>query len=124
MKTLVALDSDILTKSAAAQQAYITDLIKRTRINITRQMDRFTVSIVDENPQFAQRFINTLVGIYVEENTSSTRDETYGANRFLQEQIDSFKTKLEAAEDKIIEYRKKQGVYFSVDEGETLTNIR
>ena len=55
---------------------------------------------------------------------SAKREETYGANRFLDEQIDIFKTKLEAAEDKIIDFRKKNGVYFSVDEGATLANIR
>ena len=123
-KTLEKLDSPILTKSETAQQAYISNLIKRTHIAVTRQMDRFTVSIIDEDPHFAQKFINTLVSIYVDENISSQREETYGANRFLQEQIDVFKAKLEAAEDKIIDYRNKQGVYFSVDETATLTNIR
>ena len=124
MKTLVALDSDIFTKSTAAQQGYISNLVDRTRINVTRRMDRFTLSIIDKDPKFAQQFINTLVGLYVEENISAKREETYGANRFLQEQIEIFKTKLEGAEDNIIEYRKKKGVYFSVDEGATLANIR
>jgi succinoglycan biosynthesis transport protein ExoP len=124
MKTLVALDSNVLTKDSAVQQAYILDLADRTRVNVTRQMDRFTLSIVDKDPQFAQNFINTLVGLYVEENISGQREETYGANRFLQEQIDIFKAKLEGSEDKIIDYRKKRGVYFSIDEGAALTEIR
>lgn len=124
VKTLEKLDSEIFLKPQAAQQAYISGLVDRTRINVTRRMDRFTVSIVDQDPRFAQKFINTLVGLYVEENISAKRDETYGANRFLQEQIEIFKTKLEASEDKIIDFRKKKGVYFSVDEGATLTNIR
>ena len=124
IKTLEALDSEVFTKSTAAQQAYVSDLVDRTRINVTRRMDRFTLSIIDKDPHFAQQFINTLVGLYVEENISAKREETYGANRFLQEQIEIFKIKLEGAEDKIIEYRKKKGVYFSVDEGATLANIR
>lgn len=124
VKTLEKLDSEVFTKPAAVQQAYVSDLVDRTKINVTRRMDRFTVSIVDKDPRFAQTFINTLVGLYVEENISAKRDETYGANRFLQEQIEIFKGKLEAAEDKIIDFRKKQGVYFSVDEGATLANIR
>lgn len=124
VKTLEALNSRIFTKSDAEQQEYILLLQQRTRINITRQMDRFTVSIEDRDPRFAQQFINTLVGLYVEESISATRDETFGANRFLQEQIDSFKLKLEAAEDKIIDFRKRQGIYFSIDEAATLANIR
>jgi len=124
VKTLEALNSEIFTKSDAEQQAYISKLQQRTRINITRQMDRFSVSIEDRNPRFAQRFINTLVGLYVDESISSTREETFGANRFLQEQIDSFKLKLEEAEDRIIDFRKRQGIYFSIDEAATLANIR
>jgi polysaccharide chain length determinant protein (PEP-CTERM system associated) len=124
VKTLESLNSPIFTKSDAEQQSYVSDLRQRTRINITRDMDRFTVSIDDKNPRFAQQFINTLVGLYVEESLSSTREETFGANRFLQEQIDSFKLKLEASEDKIIDFRKRQGIYFSIDEAATLANIR
>jgi polysaccharide chain length determinant protein (PEP-CTERM system associated) len=124
VKTLVELNSSILTRSEAAQQAYISGLQQRTRINVTRQMDRFTVSIEDPDPQFAQRFINTLVGQYVEESLSSTRDETFGAGRFLQEQLDSFKIRLEEAEDRIIEFRRNQGIFFSVDEAGTLASIR
>lgn len=124
VKTLEKLDSEIFTKSKAAQQKYVLGLADRTKINVTRRMDRFTLSIIDKDPHFAQKFINTLVSLYVEENLSEKRNETYGANRFLQDQIDIFKQKLEAAEDKIIEYRKKQGVYFSTDERATLADIR
>jgi len=67
-KTLEALDSEIFLKGAAAQQKYISNLIDRIRINVTRRMDRFTLSFVDRDPRFAQNFVNTLVGKYVEEN--------------------------------------------------------
>lgn len=123
-RTLADIESDIFTQAKAKQQAYISDLIDRTSVRTTRNMDRFTVSIVDKDPAFAQRFINTLVGKYVEQNISSKRDETYGANRFLEEQLAVFKEKLQRAEDKIIEFRKRQGVYFSADEAATLDNIR
>lgn len=123
-KALEEIDSDIFTKSEAEQQEYITQLIDK-RINLrVRGQELFILSIVDKDPAFAQGFVNALVSKYVEDNLTSKREETYGANRFLQEQITTFKLKLEAAEDKIIDFRKKNGVYFSVDEGATLANIR
>ncbi len=123
-KTLEDVESDIFTKSMGKQQAYISGLIDRTIVETQRNMDLFTVSLIDSNPEFAQRFINTLVGTYVEENLSAKRDETYGANRFLEEQLDVFKDKLEKAEDRIIGFRKKQGIYFSVNEAGTIAKIR
>ena len=122
-KTLEELNSDIFTKSEGEQQAYISKLIERTNLRI-RGKELFTVSLQDPDPAFAERYVNTLVGKYVEENISDKREETYGANRFLAEQIEVFKAKLEAAEDKIITFRNKNGVYFSVDEGQSLAAIR
>ncbi len=122
-KTLEEVGSDIFTKPVAEQQSYISKLIERINLRI-RGQELFTLSLIDKDPVFVQKFVNTLVGTYVEENISAKREETYGANRFLDEQIEIFKTKLEDAEDKIIDFRKKNGVYFSVDEGATLANIR
>ena len=122
-KTLEEVGSDIFTKPVAEQQNYVSKLTDRINLRI-RGNELFTLSLVDKDPVFAQKFVNTLVGSYVEENLSAKRKETYGANRFLSEQIEIFKGKLEAAEDKIIEFRKKNGIYFSVDEQATLANIR
>jgi len=122
-KALEEINSPIFTKSEAEQQEYISKLLDRTELRV-RGKELFTVSIKDRSPEFAQKYVNTLVGKYVEENISAKRDETYGANRFLSEQIEIFKAKLEAAEDKIIAFRKKNGIYFSVDEGTTLSEIR
>ena len=122
-KTLEDIDSDVFLKPVAEQQLYVSQLTERIHLRI-RGKELFTLSLVDKNPIFARDFVNTLVGIYVEENISAKRDETYGANRFLGEQIETFKAKLEESEDKIIDYRKENGVYFTVNEGATLTNIR
>ena len=122
-RVLTEMESDIFAESKAAQQIFIDELKKRTSISV-RGQELFIVSLVDEDPAFAQTYVNTLVGKYVEENISAKRDETYGANRFLNEQIDLFKNKLDIAEDAIIQFRKKSGIYFSLDEKATLTEIK
>ncbi|WP_020676395.1 XrtA system polysaccharide chain length determinant [Geopsychrobacter electrodiphilus] len=122
-KTLEEIDSSIFTKSVQEQQSYLSKLKERIDLRV-KGNDLFIISLVDSDPVFAQKFINTLVSKYVEENISSKRDETYGANRFLQEQIEVFKQKLEKAEDAIIAFRQKQGIYFSVDEQATLSTIK
>jgi polysaccharide chain length determinant protein (PEP-CTERM system associated) len=123
-KVLKELDSDIFTKSKSEQQEYISSLRKKTKIAVRGKKDLFTISIIDKDPKFAQEFVNTLVSKYVEENISSKRTETYGANRFLKEQIALFKKKLDEAENAIITFRKQKGVYFSRDEATLLEEIR
>ena len=123
-KVLKELDSDIFTKSKSEQQEYISKLRERTKISVRGKKDLFTISIIDEDPKFAQEFVNTLVSKYVEENISSKRTETYGANRFLKEQIALFKKKLDEAENAIITFRKQKGVYFSRSEATLLDEIR
>ncbi len=122
-RVLTEMDSEIFIKSKSEQQSFIEGLKKRTGINV-RGQELFTVSLIDKDPAFAQTYVNTLVGKYVEENTSSKRKETYGANRFLSEQIGLFKNKLDAAEDVIIEFREKNGIYFSLDEKTVLEEIK
>ncbi len=123
-KVLKDLDSNIFTRSKSEQQEYISTLQDRTKIMVRGKKDLFTISIVDPDPKFAQEFVNTLVSKYVEENISSKRTETYGANRFLKEQIALFKKKLDKAENAIITFRKQKGVYFSRDEATLLDEIR
>ena len=122
-KTLEEIDSDIFTKSKAEQQRYIANLQEQIKIRI-RGEELFIVSLEGVDPAFVQNFVNTLVNKYVEENIASKRDEAYGANRFFEEQISSFKAKLEEADDKIIAFRREQGIYFTVDENSILGEIK
>lgn len=123
-KVLTDLDIDTTVGDSKALQGLISSLQKRTEINVSRGEDLFTVSLTDRDPAFAQNFVNKLIRLYVEENISAKRDETYGANRFLDEQLVLFKQKLDAAENAIIEFRRKEGVYLSIDERTALTDIR
>ncbi len=123
VKTLEEIDSEIFTKPKAVQQNYIANLQKIIKIGV-RGNDLFTVTLQGTDPIFIQKFINALVQQYVERSIASKKEEAYGANRFLAEQIQSFKQKLEKADDAIITFRNEKGIYFSADEKETLAEIK
>ena len=109
--------------SDARKNSIVQNLIKRTNIKVNKN-DLFIVSFTDNNPVFAQEYVNSLVKLYVEENLGGKRDETYGANRFLDEQLVHFKGKLDETENAIIEFRKEQGVFAGSDDNAILTDIR
>jgi polysaccharide chain length determinant protein (PEP-CTERM system associated) len=123
-KVLADMDIDTKVKNTAELQDMVSDLQKRTDIKVKDKEGLFIVSITDQDPHFAQDYVNKLVRKYVEENLSGKREETYGANRFLDEQLIHFKDKLDQAEDTIIEFRRSKGVFLSVDEKSALDDIK
>ncbi|MEJ2472067.1 MAG: GNVR domain-containing protein [Desulfuromonadales bacterium] len=122
-RALERVESFQMPEDSAKLPGIIEGLIKRTTVDVNRD-ELFTVSFTDKNPVFAQEFVNELVKLYVEENIGGKREETSGANRFLDEQLVHFKRKLDEAETAIIEFRKKQGVFTRDDEEAILADIR
>ncbi|MFC1657366.1 XrtA system polysaccharide chain length determinant [Candidatus Moduliflexota bacterium] len=117
------LDRDTAAEDKKQLEAMIEDFQKRTQINI-RGNDLFTVSILDTDPVLARDYINTLVRMYVEEVISAKREDSYGANRFLNEQVEFFKNNLEQAEDAILKFRQKQGIYVATNERSIIEEIK
>src|SRR6056300_966462 len=100
---------------AASFEGLVQKCQGKTLINV-RGSDLFFVSMVDPDPYFAKEYINTLVNIYVEENMAGKREESYGANRFLAEQVAFYKGELDEIESNILDFRKKTGIYSNVNE--------
>lgn len=118
-------DLDLDTKAASDRQVeqMITSFQERTKISV-KGSDLFIVSLRDSDPKLATDFVNSLVRKYVEENVSDKREEAYGANTFLAEQVAILKEKLEASEEEIVKYRQSQGIYVSVDERSHINDIK
>ena len=122
-KVLKEMDINPITRNPEKLQDLVTSIQKRTKIYV-KGKDLFTVSFVDQDPEFAQHFTNRLIQRYLEDNISSKRKETYGANRFLDEQISLFKGKLDKAEDALINFRKSHNIYVTNDEKSILDDIK
>ncbi len=116
------LDTDARYIDAENFQTLVQKCQKQTQISI-RGNDLFFVSIIDPDPAFAKEYINTLVNIYVEENLSGKREESYGANRFLSEQVNFYKQKLDEIDAKIIDFRRESGIYSTVNEATVMRQI-
>jgi polysaccharide chain length determinant protein (PEP-CTERM system associated) len=87
-------------------------------------MNLFIVSFTSDDPKFARDYVNTLVRRYIEENLSAKRDEAYGANRFLSDQITYFKGNLDKIESGIVDFRKERGIFIATDERNVVEDIK
>jgi polysaccharide biosynthesis transport protein len=105
LKVLKDLDLNPTRKSDADLMALVPTFAKKTVIEISnsnrRGMDMFTVSVTHTSPVIARDYVNTLIRLYIEESTSSSRESTSGANRFITEQITLLKEKLNAIDRSI-----------------------
>ena len=122
-RVLKKLEMDVKSETPEAFEGLIRHCQETTTITL-RGSDLFFVSFVSTDPQFAQNYINTLVNTYVEENLAAKREESFGAGRFLSEQVAFYKNKLSEIEDELSSYRKKTGIFSSASEASIMAEIK
>lgn len=115
LKVLSTLDKDLLLDERSLE-TYLESLTKRIVIVYKEKEGVFKISLRDKDPVFARDFINTLTRKYIDENTSSKREESLEATKFLGEQIESFKKRIDAAEEAINRYKSEKGLILATDD--------
>lgn len=111
-----------LSKNEKDTEALIKRLQENTKVKV-KDKNLFMITFTDPNPRVARDFVNTLVRLYIEENMSSKRGESYDATKFLSEQIDTFNSKLEKAEAEVNAYKREKGGIIAIDEGKLFEEI-
>jgi polysaccharide chain length determinant protein (PEP-CTERM system associated) len=122
LKVINALDLNVKAMSDAETEDLIKAFQKNTEIKV-KDKDLFIISFKHSNPRIARDYVNTLVRSYIEENVSSKREESYGATKFLSEQITTYKQKLEKAEAAVVDFKRQKGGVINLDEGRLLQEI-
>jgi polysaccharide biosynthesis transport protein len=120
-KVIDSMDLNI-SKSDKDTEALIKDLQLKTKVKV-KDKNLFTISFTHSNPKVARDFVNTLVRLYIEENISSKRGESYNATQFLTEQIGTFNEKLDKAENEVNAYKRDKGGVIALDEGKLFQEI-
>lgn len=116
MKVLSEMDKDLLLQNERQMEGYLADLTKRIMISYQEKQGVFRITLRDSDPAFASDFVNTLTRKYIDTNTSSKREESFEANKFLAEQIDSFKRRIDAADEAINKYKSEKGLILATDD--------
>ncbi|WP_243373835.1 XrtA system polysaccharide chain length determinant [Geotalea sp. SG265] len=104
-----------LNLNGGRADALIAQFQKDTKVELKDKEGLFTISYSGENPKLARDYVNALVKRYIEENSSSTRAESYGASKFLSEQIAAMKEKLDKADAEVSRFRMEKGPAAAAD---------
>ena len=113
MKVISDLDLNIGKNNNA--DGLVAKFQKNTEVELKNDENLFTISFVSENPKLARDYVNTLVRRYIEDNVSSTRAESYGASKFLSDEVSALKEKMDKAEAEVSRFRTEKGSVVAAD---------
>ncbi len=116
LKVISDLGVDLKGMTEAQGEGLIKSTQDKTKITIEfsqgggRDVDFFSVSFRDRDPRFARDYVNNVVSTYIETNIGSKREESFGANRFLLDQINQLKDKTGKLDAEIAVLKKDQDI--------------
>ncbi len=124
LEVIKTMDLDITAKNEAEVGSMIQNFKENTEIAEQHDEDLFIVSYKGKDPRIVRDYVNTLITKYVEAIRNSKRQEAYGASKFLSDQIDYYKNKINAVEEEMATFRRKEGIYLVNNEEALVNSIR
>jgi len=99
-------DLDLVAMTPADKEALLDELGSDIRISSTREQDLYTIAYSNSDRQLAKRVVQSLLTIFVESTLGENREETDSAQEFVEQQINDYEAKLQAAELRLAEFKR------------------
>ena len=100
-------DLDLGTRTAADREEMIDAVTKSIRLEGNVAANLYVLSYRDSNPTLARKVVQSLLTIFVESGLGDKRQDTQTAVKFMDDQIRSYEKNLQAAEDRIKDFKLK-----------------
>ncbi|WP_323813298.1 XrtA system polysaccharide chain length determinant [Cellvibrio sp. NN19] len=89
------------------QDAIVKQLRSGVRVARERNENYVQLSYTATNPDTSFEVLNSVVNVFIEDTAKRKRDESVGAYNFIDAQVQTYKKQLEAAEEKLKEFKSK-----------------
>ena len=100
-------DLDIQAKGPAEREALISRLSQDIHFSTSRRHNLYSISYRDGNPEVAKRVVQSLVTMLVENTLDESQKDSDTAQEFLVNKIKEYEIRLQEAENRIKEFKKK-----------------
>src|SRR5262249_17502909 len=100
-------DLDLRVNTNAEREDLIDSLMKSLQLSGNVSTNLYVISYRDANPEQAKKVVSSLLTIFVESSLGDKRQDTRAAVKFLDEQIKRYEDSLQAAENRLKEFRLK-----------------
>lgn len=101
------VDLDVNATTPRDQQRQLDELMSNIKISGTANYDIYTISYSNSNPQLVRDVVQSLLTIFLEGSFKGKSGETRKAVQFIDDQIKSYEDKLIAAENSLMEFKRK-----------------
>jgi polysaccharide chain length determinant protein (PEP-CTERM system associated) len=105
-KLMRMTDLDLVAQTPSEVEEMLDELSSDISISSTREKDLYTIGYSNSDRQLAKRVVQSLLTIFVESTLGESREETDSAQEFVEQQINAYEAKLEAAELRLAEFKR------------------
>ena len=106
-KLLRMADLDLRVKSNAEREELLDTLMKSLQLAGSVSTNIYVISYRNSNPDQAKNVVQSLLTIFVESSLGDKRQDTRAAVKFLDDQIKHYEETLQAAENRLKEFKLK-----------------
>ena len=100
-------DLDLEVNGEEGMDALVGKLKSSMSISSAKRSNLFSINAVDDDPKMAQRKVQSLLTIFVEETLGETRKDSDNARRFISTQIKEYESRLMEADIKREDFKRK-----------------
>lgn len=104
MELIEKLELDRNIKNRAQYESLIESLRKRIKVSLAGN-NLIRISFEDKDPRLAQKVTSTITDIVIEKSLHSQNQEADTAIRFIEEQLETYKKKLEKSEERLRRFK-------------------
>jgi polysaccharide chain length determinant protein (PEP-CTERM system associated) len=98
-------DLDLGVKNDAAMEKLVGRL-QSSMVITGGESDLFTIGFQDPDPKVAKKVVQALLTIFVEQTLGESREDSNSAQKFLDQQIKEYETRLQLAEKAVEEFKR------------------
>jgi polysaccharide chain length determinant protein (PEP-CTERM system associated) len=111
-------DLDLQAKNEGEMNDLLDGLKETITLKAGRRENIYTIKAVDTDPQLAQKVVKSVLALFVENTLGEQREDADSAQRFLDRQIGEYEARLREAEDRLVEFkRRNMGIMPGSDKG-------